>query len=512
MNCKNILLSITLIWLSFSFGQYTSQTGLRISDATATTPSPGVKFWGSADTDGFLYSTKFINGYGFGFYNKSNGDSYNNGMNTYLSGFIGMDFFTNSQLRLRISRDGNVGIGTETPENSEGWNKVLNVHGNEHSKIITSTTNIGSGIWSHNDGYYGALPGGILGTYTNHPISFITNKSTQMTITTTGNVGIGTNAPNAKLHVSSSVIPESSIAQVDANLVIEAKSTEKSIDKGATLGFVVPANSDGSNLWQQGRILVASDKMDTFNADGRMYIQTRFFNYANNTWDWSNNLVLRASGNVGIGTEDPTAKLQVQGDIKAVGDINSYRSNNDTGGKIGFETYDTFLINSQKVAHYGMSKYSNQSSFPMIALSGYFGTTFHTVGTERMRIAENGNVGIGTTNPDSKLTVKGTIRAEEVRVELGIAPDYVFEKYYDGYSTLKSDYKMPTLEEVEAYTKENKHLPEVPSAQEIKENGLKLGEMNAILLQKVEELTLYLIEQNKEIEKLKTKVDELSKK
>uniref|UniRef100_UPI004047999E hypothetical protein n=1 Tax=Flavobacterium sp. TaxID=239 RepID=UPI004047999E len=418
---------------------------------------------------------------------------------------------------------GNVGIGTIEPSgkldiNLGGWGNIprvvfKSVSDNPGMNFYRPT---GTGTTAYPwriEGNLGALefqtgdPANI-GSETFVKKFYIDNSKAFFT----DNVGIGTENPVAKLHVSSTVIPESSTAPVDDNLVIEAKSTEKAIDKGATLGFVIPSNTDGGNLWQQGRILVASDKMDNYNADGRMYIQTRFFNYANNTWDWNNNLVLRASGNVGIGTEDPTAKLQVQGDIKAVGDINSYRSNNDTGGKIGFETYDTFLINSQKVAHYGMSKYSNQSSFPMIALSGYFGTTFHTVGTERMRIAENGNVGIGTANPDSKLTVKGSIHAEEVKVDLAIAPDYVFEKYYDGYSTLKSDYKMPTLQEVEAYTKENKHLPEVPSAQEIKENGLKLGEMNAILLQKIEELTLYLIEQNKEIEKLKTKVDELSKK
>lgn len=483
MNYKIFFLGITLISVSITFGQYTSQTGLRISDATATTPSPGVKFWGSADTDGFLYSTKFINGYGFGFYNKSNGDSYNNGMNTYLSGFFGMDFFTNSQLRLRISREGNVGIGTETPTTAldvignikttenflfgnshlnydQGGAVVLNSasgtstpyldfnkfgetnyfssriallapqqYTNNQPKltVLGTTLTLQQGVEFLHSAYENGFGSKIYGTDNGNgttSLRFAIRANTHtftdaMVIRTDyGNVGIGTEIPTAKLHVSSSVIPESSIAQVDANLVIEAKSTEKSIDKGATLGFVIPSNTDGGNLWQQGRILVASDKMDTFNADGRMYIQTRFFNYSNSTWDWNNNLVLRASGNVGIGTSSPTEKL----------------------------------------------------------------------------------------------TVKGTIRAEEVRIELGIAPDYVFEKYYDGYSTLKSEYKMPTLQEVEAYTKENKHLPEVPSAKEIKENGLKLGEMNAILLQKVEELTLYLIEQNKEIEKLKTKVDELSKK
>ena len=116
------------------------------------------------------------------------------------------------------------------------------------------------------------------------------------------------------------------------------------------------------------------------------------------------------------------------------------------------------------------------------------------------------NVGIGTNHPDSRLTVKGKIHCEEVKVDLSVPADYVFEKYYTGDSELNKDYVMPTLEEVEAYTKENKHLPEIPSAQEIKDNGLKLKEMTNLLLQKIEELTLYTIEQEKRIKALEAKL------
>ena len=105
-----------------------------------------------------------------------------------------------------------------------------------------------------------------------------------------------------------------------------------------------------------------------------------------------------------------------------------------------------------------------------------------------MRINVAGNVGIGTTNPDSKLTVKGDIHAEEVRVDLSVpGPDYVFEE----------DYDLPSLESIQQYVKENKHLPEVPAAKELEENGIDLGVMNMLLLRKVEELTLHLIEQDK---------------
>ncbi|WP_072883091.1 tail fiber protein [Flagellimonas taeanensis] len=107
-----------------------------------------------------------------------------------------------------------------------------------------------------------------------------------------------------------------------------------------------------------------------------------------------------------------------------------------------------------------------------------------------------GNVGIGTNSPDSKLTVKGNIHAEEVKVDLSVpGPDYVF----------KEDYDLKSLEEVQNYIKEHGHLPNIPSAKEMETNGIQLGEMNMKLLEKIEELTLYILEQEKRIKKLEQK-------
>ncbi len=127
------------------------------------------------------------------------------------------------------------------------------------------------------------------------------------------------------------------------------------------------------------------------------------------------------------------------------------------------------------------------------------------VGESRLIVDIDGKVGIGTITPDELLTVKGNIHAQEVQVDLAgaLAPDYVFEKYYEGVSQLKVDYTMPTLEEVAQFTRKHKHLPNIPSAQELEENGMHLKEMTRLLLQKIEELTLYTIEQQKEIQVLK---------
>ncbi|MFT4669584.1 MAG: hypothetical protein ACI840_001725 [Ulvibacter sp.] len=118
---------------------------------------------------------------------------------------------------------------------------------------------------------------------------------------------------------------------------------------------------------------------------------------------------------------------------------------------------------------------------------------------------KNGNIGIGTKQPDALLTVKGDIHTQEVLVDLkgAVAPDYVFENYFEGNSSLNPTYEFPTLEEVEKFIEKNHHLPGVPSAIELEKEGMSLKKMNLILLEKVEELTLYLIEQQKEIEALK---------
>ncbi|KQB39382.1 tail fiber protein [Flavobacterium aquidurense] len=183
---------------------------------------------------------------------------------------------------------------------------------------------------------------------------------------------------------------------------------------------------------------------------------------------------------------------------------NNFAGNQNIAGSVGIGT--TSLTSPLTVGEYHGIKLSvggtNWVSKNILQTSWVSGigdfTEINVVGqfanNASIRLIENGNVGIGVVNPDSKLTVAGNIHAREVKVTVkaGEVPDYVFT----------NNYKLKSLQEVEKYIKENNHLPEIPSAQEMEKNGLMLAEMNLSLLKKIEELTLHAIEQQKKVDQL----------
>lgn len=120
-------------------------------------------------------------------------------------------------------------------------------------------------------------------------------------------------------------------------------------------------------------------------------------------------------------------------------------------------------------------------------------------GLSRFVVKQDGAVGIGTVTPEYKLDVVGTIRAHHIKVNLDKTADFVFDP----------SYKLLKLSEVETFVKENRHLPSVPSADEFKKNGMDVSEMNNLLLKKIEELTLYVIEQKKDVDNLRLENEKL---
>ena len=231
------------------------------------------------------------------------------------------------------------------------------------------------------------------------------------------------------------------------------------------------------------------------------------------------------SGNAGINiSTPPIAKLQIRDNVNSVDPASTSSTidnlillqtsfqgpnpstYNGTGYKWGIQFWgktDALVLDASKTgAIYAVSEDGG------LGFNRAVGLAFHTSGfdtnsAERLRITSTGNVGIGTIDTKGyKLAVAGNVIGESMTVKLQSTwPDYVFKK----------NYNLPSLQDVQAYIDKNNHLPEIPSQREIAMNGLNLGEMNKLLLKKVEELTLYLIETQKLAEKQQLEINKLNK-
>ena len=225
------------------------------------------------------------------------------------------------------------------------------------------------------------------------------------------------------------------------------------------------------NVWQHNSPLVQGTDLAFSTSDG--WEQTHL----------TERLRIKYNGNVGIGTLNPAAKLQV---------------------------YDGNFFISRMSHEYAptvdLAIGDSDTGIDWIG-DGVFSLKTDDVEVQRFDhgkviFASSSKIGIGTGSATltEALNVNGQILTKGVKVNPEAFPDYVF----------KPQYKLPSLKDVESFVKENSHLPEVPSEAEVKKNGLELGEMSVILLKKVEELTLYMIEKDKQIEKANQKIEELS--
>jgi len=198
-------------------------------------------------------------------------------------------------------------------------------------------------------------------------------------------------------------------------------------------------------------------------------------------------LTINGNGNVGIGVSQPSSHLTIAGAQSTEETVINATNMSDQD----FNVKLSAVGGSVKRTIIGPSTLNRFSLGVGVANNN-----------EYLTIISGGNVGIGTVSPDQKLTVNGTIHSKEVKVDLSVpAPDYVFE----------NDYKLPSLEEVKNYIDQNKHLPEVPSAKEMETNGVQLGEMNMLLLKKMEEITLYMIELKNENQYAKARMQSMQK-
>ena len=327
-----------------------------------------------------------------------------------------------------------------------------------------------------------------------------------------GNIGIGTSTPESKLHVYGHIDGAFNGLVIDNRKIYGPNS---GINQTSRILLSLSENKVPNPLSRIFGIIEAGTVAESSSANGRLSF------YVRQNGNASEKMRIAHNGNVGIGTFTPESKLHIYGQID--GAFNGLVIDNRKiyGPNSGINQTSRILLSlsENKVPNplsriFGIIEAGTvaESSSANGRLSFYVRQNGNP--SEKMRITHNGNVGIGTdlsSNPNNyKLAVNGTIGAKEIKVELNSSTwsDFVFEE----------NYELENLETVSKFIKENKHLPNIPTAEEVKEKGVNLVQMDAKLLQKIEELTLYVIEQSRrnseqaiEIEILKKRINELEK-
>jgi hypothetical protein len=303
-------------------------------------------------------------------------------------------------------------------------------------------------------------------------IRFGDRTSSSVMQITGGNIGIGSLAPTGKLDIFTGTtgVPTTMAALPPGTMSFANNGGSTAVPtifskSSNSIGFSIFAGTNNTNVSQDMRFVVMEEDGTDFSTFTSSAF--RFARFSTSLFE-----ILR-NGNVGIGTTSPIAKFHIV----------------DTNGGIFFDgsnaVYNRFK--STAVAP-GTPK-------PLLISAQLSGTT------PDIYVNTSGNVGIGTMNPTSMLTVAGNINSREVKVTVDAGADFVFD----------NNYNLPSLDSVDKYIKENKHLPEIASADEMKKDGINLSEMNIKLLQKIEELTLYTIKQEKKNDQQNLEIEILKK-
>jgi hypothetical protein len=361
--------------------------------------------------------------------------------------YDGIDnFLSAGDLNLVVTNAGNVGLGTDAP------GAHLHVAGTSDQFITVHRTTAGSGMAGINllrDNEFSATDWRLVNDGGTFKIldaidNFMGTPDLDMVITQGGNVGIGIDVPEARLQI------------VGTDFVSETGN-----------GFFQVGNPNSTHLRMDNNEILAR------NGDNPSLLYLQY---------WSGNLSLcdDDNGRVGIGTTSPVAKVQIT-----------------DGADVNLSSGGQLVLGPSNNANLAMDGNEIQARNNGAASTLYLQ---NSGGDVLLVPYETGQVGIGVTSSanmpsnDYLLAVDGKIISEEVRVEVsGSWPDYVFD----------ADYPLTPLEELENQITEQGHLPGIPSSSQVADEGILLGDMQRALLEKVEELTLYVIELKKEIEELK---------
>ncbi len=321
---------------------------------------------------------------------------------------------TTSQGAFLALSGGNVGIGTTTANNGlhirkdetagSPWTGQLYIEpvsNDAHAAISLKTTMTGTDrVWS--------IIAGNGTPSTNLRIYDSTAGADRINIDSNGYVGINTTNPLTTFNVVGAAKSASDTNSVTTSNASIYGTGNRTAGNGAALAFASAANTDGTNIWDQARILGAADNSSNGDASGRMYLQTRYYTGA--AWDWRNNLVLLSSGNVGVGTTSTSGRLQVDsGSSSEVALVlkQSVSANypdifcqNNVGSSTLCEFTSGMFNNGGTLYNAGSliqrGTISNDTAAHLTIAGGTSGRTYFS-----------GNVGIGTTVPNTNLNVYG---------------------------------------------------------------------------------------------------------
>ncbi len=311
-----------------------------------------------------------------------------------------------------------------------------------------NSTNYWSGfLWNINSSTFGNGNDFTIFTYDNRDLNLWTgNGNISLLPGTIGNVGIGTTTPNRKLTVFDATMPVISLGKNTSNVV--ELSYEN--DYGSLQSII---SGVGGKLILNG-----------------------------------------SGGNVGIGTTRPSEKLEINGNIE-IPSVNSYLKSS---------LFNYWGVSQSGYGYYGMClRYKNDQWESFHASINGMAMKFIANGIEFVTAPPNNSPATITTlmriKSDGSVSIDGKLTTKEVKVQLNVWSDFVFN----------DDYKLKKLDEVESYINNNNRLPDMPSEITVIENGINLGQMDAKLLQKIEELTLYMIDMNKRMNLIETENSEL---
>lgn len=347
---------------------------------------------------------------------------------------------------------GNVGIGTTSP-----GNKLDIYSNNERMHIGNGSADMYFGQWDNITNRIESSSRPLYFTTYTGAINFGISGATNLSVANSGNVGIGTTSPLEKLHVAGAI-----------------RSTSNAIDF---------STSDGMNMdYYPGGII---GRLVAINNTGTAALGLY-------TGNGEEKVRITSNGNVGIGTTAPGYKIDI---FNAESMLYSPTTANASLRVYNPSATDNAFSGVELAGQNGSSEYGS-TKIGSVSKSGYsadFVIQQRNAGTyqENLRVLSNGDVGIGTSDPHGyKLAVNGNAIATSMTVKLYANwPDYVF----------KNGYQLPSLADVKTYIDKNQHLPDMPSEQEVVKNGINLGEIVKVQTKKIEELTLYAIDQEKRI-------------